>query len=744
MEIVEDFLRKNEYLNCVSYLRNNTKNFKLIETLCEFIESNNNIEKNSTFWDDYSIACYYLGKKNKAYNLYNNIFQNKITTLNEGAIKHYMNNFNYYINDNMKKKQNNIVSITEQIGEINIFFSSLTNKIRDKIDENYNPLNPSIIYDEAHDEYILNIRTANYKFDENFRYIGNGYCDTVNYIAKFDCDFKLKTVEKENNLIMPYRHNFYGCEDIRLFYYKNILHYSFTSLSVKEKYLQYICLGNSATNSYTILDGYGDNIIQKNWVPVATLDDNLYFIYSFYPLIVLKYDNFTKNVKLHQSTLPGLFNRWRGGSPAISLEKIGLNDFYLCAIHESNFPKYAHKFVLLKYVNEIFEIYNFSPTFYFFDEKIEFCSGLTISKNKKDFILSFGKLDREIFLSKINIDVLLKGLFNEKQKLIENPNFINNNDNDKYKNAISPYTFVTCWFNLEKNEIKKRVNSNDFYKQKSETLFTKNINIVFYSDDDLIIEYVQNTRKNMTSKTKIIKINIEELPYYKYLDKITDIRNSTNYRNLATNKDTPLFTILTWSKLYFLKDTISKSYFNSEYYMWLDFGISYVANFDNFLNCTMEKKEKISIMSINIPIIKNLNNLNGFSCYLAGGSFCGNKNNIIELHDKFDYYVNILLDKNIAPLEEGVLAYIAQNERDLFEYYYGDYCDIINNRNFMFSRKNIHLIFKNIQICLNENMYDEVRLMISYVLKSFYNGYINLSDDEFENLNNISSKIFYK
>ena len=41
-------------------------------------------------------------------------------------------------------------------------------------------------------------------------------------------------------------------------------------------------------------------------------------------------------------------------------------------------------------------------------------------------------------------------------------------------------------------------------------------------------------------------------------------------------------------------------------------------------------------------------------------------------------------------------------------------------------------------------MYDEARLMIKYVLKSFYNNYIDLSEDEFNKIMNYNNKIFYK
>ena len=149
---------------------------------------------------------------------------------------------------------------------------------------------------------------------------------------------------------------------------------------------------------------YGSSKIQKNWVPIVSNSEDLFFIYSFFPLTILKYDETSENVKLHQVSKVNKLNKWRGGSPAISLKELGYDNYYLCVVHESEFPKYKHKFILLEEINSnIFKIKNETEFFYFMDEIIEFCSGITISHDIKNFILSFGKMDKEAYLININI-----------------------------------------------------------------------------------------------------------------------------------------------------------------------------------------------------------------------------------------------------------------------------------------------------------------------------------------------------
>lgn len=716
MEIVENYLKNKDYLNCVAYLREHTKNYNLMEILCEKIEKDDEIEKDASFWDNYAIVSFYLNKKQKSYNFYNKIFNYEKSLLTESFIKHYSNNLSFSVCSNMKSKQTHVTQLQKHM---------CNEKINFPVDQNYNLLNPSIVYNSVTDEYIMNVRTVNYKFDEKYRYVGDGNYNTINYIVKYDSNLMQKSIEKNNNYDMPYKRNFYGCEDARLFMYNNQIYSIFTSLAAKENPLNCMCLGNLEKNSYVVLDGYGKGIIQKNWTPLVTNINNLYFIYSFYPLIVLKYDENISNVKIHQNSLPGMYNKWRGGSQAISLESIGYDNLYICVVHESNFPKYTHRFVLLKCCDEIFEIYNYSPEFCFIDDKIEFCAGITISKNKENFILSFGKMDREIFLAKINMQKILNALLNEKQKIATKTNIIYHSK--IYKNEKSPYTFVTCFFNLEKKETnRKKINKFNSYKTQSINILNKNINLVVYCDDDDIINHILNIRKKQLNKTKIIKIQIEELPYYKYYDKVKK-----------------LLTILMWSKLYFVTNAIKNNYFENNYYMWIDFGLPCVANFDNYLNCFYEKNEKISVMAINVPTKHDVDIFKSSKCFITSGLISGNRENFMLLNDKFDECLGIFLNKNIILPDNSILTHVALNNRNLFNYYYGDYDDIINNKNFMFNKKNIWIMYKNIDNCLKCQLYDETRLIIVYILKSHYNGHITLGDEEYDKLLNIYTEIFY-
>lgn len=399
---IEEYLKNNKLLECISYLREKTKCFSLIKLLCEKVVNDDTIQKNPSFWNDYSIAYYYLGNKEKAYQIYDNIFPYEKTVFNsESEANFYLNNMSF---SSPQIIQNNIFVSMDSLLNNKHEYICLNHNLSDKLIQNYHPMNPSIV--KIEDGYLINIRTVNYLFDPNFRYITNGPCNSINYLINLDQNLNIININELKYQNMPYNGNFDGWEDIRLFYYRDKLHCSFTTLQVTENRRQTICISNLSDDipSHISLNNYGSDKIQKNWVPLISKNKDLFFIYSFNPLTILKYDEEIKNAKLHQISKVNKMNKWRGGSPALQLEELGYENYYLCVIHESEFPKYKHKFILLEEIKEnIFQIKSESDFFYFIDGIVEFTSGLCISHDKKDFILSFGKMDQKSYITKINI-----------------------------------------------------------------------------------------------------------------------------------------------------------------------------------------------------------------------------------------------------------------------------------------------------------------------------------------------------
>jgi len=752
MEHVNMLIKENKLMECIIYLRATTKCYSLIEILCEKViltaENTENIP--NFFWDEYAIALFYLNNKQKSYDCYKNIFTKSKTKLNEKEINHYINNMTHSI----QKVQNNVPemhSLNELLcGGIEIQKMKKIQKINHKsLDEKYQSFNPSIIKTPS-DSYIMNIRTANYKFDDNFKYLGDGKYDTINHLLFYDNyndllnDIKTsKQLEYKNMLNTG---NFDGWEDIRLFYYKNKLHCSFTTLQATPNRLQHICLSDLSClheepPSHILLDGYGNNRVQKNWVPLVSDDQTeLYFIYSFYPLTILKYDETMRNVNIHTVSLCE-YNEWRGSSPALSLNELGYQGYYLCVIHESKFPTYTHKFVLLKKSDDEFEIISYSPSFYFINSIVEFCAGLTISPDKNEFCISFGKMDREVHIAYVNIKTILNGLFNTnicsfQKNYMTNYNKINGN---KINDKIS---YVTCFFNLSKIENNTRDKSISMYYEKSKFLLNLHINLILYTDDDDLIEYIG--KKNSNANIKIIKMELSSSPYYKHIDYVKNVRDKNMYNGFNKNKDTPLYTILSWTKMFLLNQSISLNYFNANYFSWIDFGISHIATTNN-VNSFYKTSEKILVECIKIPTCEILddNFFTKWICHIGEGFFGGNMENMMKMIDKFDEQIKIIsANEHVAPLEGGILSRLTYLYPELFEFYYGDYADMIDNRNYMVSSKNILLMMYNFNRAFDNNMINNAYHLCEYILCSANNGH-KIPNEYYNKLNSFWIKYFF-
>lgn len=406
MEHYDYLLKDNNLFEYISSLRKTTKCYYLIKYLCECVLKNTKMDLTRTFWNDYSISLYYTNNIKEANKCYENIFTQSITSLSEDEVNFYINNMKF--SDNFK---NEICVKFDDIINTKLKFINMTDNVKSLIDANFNPLNPSII--KYKNGYKCVVRSVNYKFDDNYKYIWEGVCMTKNYIIDFDSDMNIvHSEELQLPSMISSGFMFDGWEDIRLFMYNDEICCSFTSLQTNHKRIQTMCMAQLKNPSeYIVLDQYGSGKIQKNWVPLVN-NKNLYFIYSFYPLTILKYDENLKKIKLHQVTKLKYANKWHGGTPAISLESLGYPDHYICIIHISKFPKYEQKFVIIKtFKNEndddIFNVIDESPLFYFIDESIEFCSGITISHDKKRFIITFGKMDRNIYCIEVECDKIM-------------------------------------------------------------------------------------------------------------------------------------------------------------------------------------------------------------------------------------------------------------------------------------------------------------------------------------------------
>ena len=105
-------------------------------------------------------------------------------------------------------------------------------------------------------------------------------------------------------------------------------------------------------------------------------------------------------------------------------------------------------------------------------------------------------------------------------------------------------------------------------------------NIVVYTETKFVDD-IKNHRKEFDpdfSKTIIIELPLEELDMYKkYNDSLTELMNAPDFKSKVSFHDVPemcrpLYNIIMFNKVFFLKDTIEKKYFNNDMVIWADAG----------------------------------------------------------------------------------------------------------------------------------------------------------------------------
>jgi tetratricopeptide (TPR) repeat protein len=353
-----------------------------------------------------SINAYYSGEKELGLKLSNDLLLNKDNYNMEhnkyhqvlDNLKFYVKNFEYYQGKFIK------TFIRE-----NIETKNLTSDFK-------NIFNPSIT--TVNDSFFINFRCSNYNteiINKNLSYkvYKNGNLvipnienpvKTASFISLLDDNFNIISTEElfyENNEILKYPFSVKGIEDIRIFEYKNNIHFIGNSREITQNNIPRMILGTYSfqkkkIEKINLLYNYEDNKCQKNWTPFIH-NDKLLLVYSFSPFLILEPNLETGECNVYKN-LPQKYNYidFRGSSQGFYIDR----QLYFI-IHEvihDNGRIYFHRFVK---VNQNLEIENVSYPFFFKNWGIEYVTGATYDSKNEQLLISWGSNDKLANLSSI-------------------------------------------------------------------------------------------------------------------------------------------------------------------------------------------------------------------------------------------------------------------------------------------------------------------------------------------------------
>jgi Bacterial protein of unknown function (HtrL_YibB) len=240
-------------------------------------------------------------------------------------------------------------------------------------------------------------------------------------------------------------------------------------------------------------------------------------------------------------------------------------------------------------------------------------------------------------------------------------------------------TLVTGLWDLGRGDLEEFTRSFDHYLECFSKLTSLDINMVIYVPSTMILQ-LENTRvqKNTVLKVKELEEFRGWFPFFKQVQSIRT--NSDWYRQADWLMKSPqakleYYNPVVMSKFFLLNDAATENILNTEYYFWIDAGLS-----NTVLLEQIEQVKKISMYmdSIKKPFLmlsfpyNNEYEVHGFkskvfdefvgkhSDYVCRGGFFGGKRTTInDLNGDYYSFLNQTLSQGVMGTEENILTILS-------------------------------------------------------------------------------------
>lgn len=242
----------------------------------------------------------------------------------------------------------------------------------------------------------------------------DGIYRTRNYLMEVDRELRFVRQDEARCDLPPLRqHWVQGLEDCRLVLIGERLAFTCTTTDRHPSGMIQISLmmldGGRRVAHHAPLAGYGDDGVQKNWLPfIGNPSGELLAVYGYEPLVILRIDPASgRCVPVVQRAQGRHLEHWRGSAGPIELPG-ELGGGRLLLIHEvahQGRRYYLHRFVA---VDADWRIARVSRPFFFRHRGIEFAAGACLTHDGSDALITFGVEDCEAWLCRIPLRRVLE------------------------------------------------------------------------------------------------------------------------------------------------------------------------------------------------------------------------------------------------------------------------------------------------------------------------------------------------
>lgn len=224
-----------------------------------------------------------------------------------------------------------------------------------------------------------------------------------------------------------------------------------------------------------------------------------------------------------------------------------------------------------------------------------------------------------------------------------------------------------------------KISSYDIYYSYSKYLLSSKCPKIIFVDNEMykiIIEHNEYIEEN----TKLIKYNKNDIYFYEegYSKKI----DKFNLHSDNADKNTIDYLFIQCNKTEWIKLAIQINPFNTEQFIWVDFGIYKIFNCNNGLdfskkieNLSLKKYNNIRIGSIwDLNINYNTYNNKIVAWYFAGGVFGGNKEKLLKFAEIMkEQCIKYIESNKTFTWEVNIWYLIYLKNKDLFDPYKCDH-----------------------------------------------------------------------
>lgn len=247
---------------------------------------------------------------------------------------------------------------------------------------------------------------------------------------------------------------------------------------------------------------------------------------------------------------------------------------------------------------------------------------------------------------------------------------------------MSNITLVTALYDINRKNDGDGRSFDEYLSWFSKTLKITSPMVIFV--DESLVDFVKKERSFLP--TKIITQSLNEIPYYFLKDSIDNILTSSDYKSKIGSPNRveckmSLYNVVIYSKFKWVEFVVKNNYFNSEYFMWIDAGlsrffgdISYEYPSENARETLIENKDSVLIQSsmsyypdlIETPVCSEEYFWDARTWIMAG-LWGGGKQILLDFcKDIDDILINKMIKNNVINNEQNAMAYLYKNKSNMF------------------------------------------------------------------------------